>query len=401
MSRIPFPLTARTALLGALLVLGSACSRAPEPRPSRASAELTTPPAEAGLLVALSNGRTTLLAADGDSMRVVATREALVVPDSGGWWFVESVERCTTEEYGPEDGWKAAFVHSNQVLVVARAGGTGQAALQGTDCGEAARQVTAARERRYRAALVAARGDSSRLEVGEEEDDGYECRVATERVTWLSPAAISVERRDTQTPACHPMGSTTTSGLNAVTRLGAGTPVALRSLLSPPVRAASERAFATAEGCTFDDDRSPELMDHAWAVHRAGGAWVADLWIDGPNACRGMHDIDLSVPLPASFTDAGTLPVPFDTLRARRPAVRDAAAAPSGTLVALLEGDTLAVVRVRDHALARTLVRVPGAGNANFLMLRWAGEAEVARWGRELPALRAPRIVVTPPSEPR
>ena len=104
-----------------------------------------------------------------------------------------------------------------------------------------------------------------------------------------------------------------------------------------------------------------------------------------------MHGIEVNVPLPPSFTGAGALPVSFTELRAARPGLRDAGASPSGALVALLEWDTLSVARVLGGALAETLVRVPGVGNTDFVMLRWASGAEAARWRRELPALRAAR----------
>jgi hypothetical protein len=263
-----------------------------------------------------------------------------------------------------------------------------------TECNTAARRAYTARARAYRAALKAAGGDASKVEISDQENDGLDCTVGTDQVTFLSATAISIEHRYSQTEFCSP-GGYATSGSNSVLRIGTNDPIPLRPLLASDVRENAEKELGGEEGCAFDD--KPERLDDSWIVHRNDGRWVADLFLEGPNACRGGSEYELNLPLPTTFSGEGPLPKEWSALARDRPGLSDAMASPSGAFIAFRAGDSITVHRVRDGNIAERIGRISAPWTDPAAMIRWATPAEAARWSRELPRLVAPKVrVVTP-----
>ena len=380
---------ARLVALAATLTL-TAATHAPPPEP------------EGGLLVGLADGRTLWLERSGDSMRVAWQGPQLVVPRRDGWWVVASAERCGLDidqaHGGGGIGYDYAFVLRYQQLAIARAGttvditfGTAEPLM---DCGDAARAIDSVRAHKYRVALDSVRGDSSKVAdippPGDASEPGMDCVESSETPTFVSATALSVASRYTQTEYCAP-GGYATSGSNAVLRFGTDSSIALRPMLTPAVRRKAERARkGDEENCAFKD--TPERLDDSWIVRRMKGRWVADLWMDGPNVCRGGSEYEMNLPLPRSFTGEPPLPAPWSALEKAHPGLTDASASPSGAFVMLRDADSLVVHRLRAGRVAEALVRVGGLAYMDVVMLRWATPAEAARWSRELPAIVPPTV---------
>jgi len=359
-----------------------------------------------GLLVGLSSGRTLWIAPQGGKMRLVATKANFLVPRADGFWWVGTARRCTVDEAGGDWVEVTDFVSSEEELFVTRAGEPARVMLAGVPCDEAEQETLKRRAVRARAAAdsAAAAGDSAALrdlaaDSAERAHDGLECSVVRRAVTFVSPAAISVENRDSATEYCSP-AKYYTSGWNVVRRFASDEELPLRPLLSATQRAAVEKDFTESGGCGFEEQLAVERVDSAWAVRRAEGAWVTSFWVNGPIVCRGGADLELPSPLPASFTGDALLPMAWAEIRRQVANARDAASAPAGTRLAVLAGDTLSVVRVRDGSIGETLVKVPIGWNEEFVMLRWASAAEVARWNRIIPGLPEPVVRVEAPASP-
>ena len=396
-------LHAATTLTLALGVATPAHAQAPRP-----AAPAGAP--EAGLLLGMGDGRTLWLEL-GDSARVAWQAPHLVVPRRDGWWFVASGERCGLDidnaHGGGGIGFDYAFVLRYQALAIARAGTTAEVVID-TDnalmeCDVAATKIDSVRAWKYKVALDSAKGDSSKVErmpaPGAPDEPGMDCVDSRETVTFIGATAISVEERYSQTEHCAP-GGYTTSGTNSVARFGTDSGIALRPLLSPALRRRAERnRGGDEESCAFDD--SPERLDDSWVVRRAPGRWVADIWLDAPNVCRGGEEHELSLPLPRSFTGERPLPVAWDAFAKRHPGVTDASPSPSGTWVLMQWNDSITVHRVRDGRVGERVARADSVGYASVVMMRWATAAEAARWRRELPALAPPTVRVVASMPPR
>ena len=360
--------------------------------------------ADVGLLVGLSSGRTFWIAARGGAAQLVARKSHLLVPRTDGFWWVGTVQRCTIEEFdggGMNIDVAGAFVSRAAALFVTRAGEPARVALDGVPCGEAEREVMRRRAARAARANDSSANDSSgTVEAAVEATDELDCSVSTRQVTFVTATALSVESRYRTTESCSP-AKYYTDGADAVTRFASDERIALRPLLAPAQRDFLARALSDTAGCGFDEEMTADNADTAWAVRRADGAWVADVWVNGPIACRGGADVGLALALPPSFTGDSPLPVAWAELKRRIPDLRDAAASPSGAHLVLLVRDTLSLVRLRNGTIGEPLFQVPVGWDEQVVMLRWASAAELARWNREIPALAEPEVRVQAPASPR
>ncbi|HEY0528415.1 MAG TPA: hypothetical protein VGD02_06275 [Gemmatimonadaceae bacterium] len=347
------------------------------------------------MLVGLSDGTTFWIVRDADSMRLAWRTPHLIVPRDDGYWFVATAERCGVDlgsAHGGGGPWGGAFIDRRQAVQIARAGSTAVIDLDRRgDCKVAEKRVVAARGTQYRAALRQAHGDSEQVHLPLPDDSDLDCTGGEDRVTFLSTSAMSIEHRYSQTEFCSP-GGYATSGSNEVRRIGTGEAIPLRPMLPHDVREKAERERGTGETCAFND--SPEQLDSSWIVHRFEGQWVADLFLEGPNACRGGEEFQLNLPLPISFTGEPPLPKAWDSLAAANPGLTDATVSPSRGLIALRFSDKLVVHRLRDGQAGEAIGTIHGLSSGELVMIRWASVAEVARWTHELPSLVPPRIRV-------
>jgi hypothetical protein len=391
---------AAAAAAAAALALCQGCA------PTSGAAARATPAAEAGLLVGLSSGRTLWIVPEGGAARLVATLPHLVVPRADGFWWVGTEQRCTVEELHGQGMELAAgvFLDRDEALYTVRAGDTARVTLGGIPCDEAAREagVRAAARARAAADSAAAAGDSAallalRADTGTVEGAGVEdCSRITQRVTFVSPAVVSVEHRYEITEACSP-AKTETSFSYEVTRFATKERVSLRPLLTPAQKAVLLKGLAEADACRTDEERAIDPLDSAWMILRIEGRWVAGLSVGSPILCRGGPDAEPTVALPVSFTSDPPLPVAWAEIARRVPGLADAAGSPSGARLVLIAGDTLFLARVRGGALGEADLRVPVGYGDHFVMLRWASAAEAARWNRAIPALAAPVVLAQPP----
>jgi len=365
---------------------------------------------QVGLLVGLSSGRTLWIAPQRGAVRLLATKSDLLVPRGDGFWWVGVARRCTVDENdgGGMNVEAGLYLDREDAVYVTRAGEAAHVTLGGMPCEEAETEAAkrAITHARRTAEAAAAEGDSSALQAlatdtvptdGEGRVD--DCFVGSRTITFVSPAALSVENRDQTTEYCSP-GKYYTSGSNTVRRLTSDEQLPLRPLLAPPEREKLENEFAESAPCGFDDEKTPDHVDSAWAVHRAEGRWVATFWVDGPIVCRGGTDVELSAPLPASFTGHGPLPVPWTEIKRLVPNVTDAAGSPSGAHLALLVGDTLSLVRVREGRIGEAVAKIPLGWSEQIVMLRWASPAEIEQWNRVIPTLAEPEVRVEAPTSP-
>jgi hypothetical protein len=363
-------------------------------------------PDESGLLIGLSSGRTLWIAPRLGTLQVAATKQALLIPRADGFWWTGRERRCTVSEYNGEGVNIDAgiFVSRVDALWLTRAGDTARVTLDGTDCADAERD---AMRRRAVAATAqadsaAARGDStglaeSRLDTLNVPED-IDCSRNTQRITFASPSALSVETRYVVTEYCSP-GKYYTSGSNAVIPFDTAQRVTLRPVLSDAQWAELTKPPSDSSACGFEEERTPGHLDSAWAVVRSHGKWVAGFFIDGPIVCRGGEESNggSEFELPASFTGSNALPVEWEELEKRIPQLRDAAASPSGRQIVMLAGDTLSIVSVRGGKLGKSLLKVAVGSLEELVMVRWATGRELAEWTRVIPALAEPRVLVRDP----
>ena len=352
---------------------------------------------ESGLLLGFAGGRTMWIPVEGASMRVAFDAPHLIVPRADGYWFVATATRCGVDIDSSHGGggipYTLAFVERYQGLAFARAGDEATIELtEDMDCVDADKKVDSVRKEQLETARDSARQDSSEVEMmAASMEDFSPCIDATSRVTFISPQVVSMEKRYSQTEVCSP-GGYATSGSNEVLKLGTKDSILLRPMLTSEVRAKAEKERGSEESCAFDD--APERLDDSWAVHRVKGRWVADIWMDGPNVCRGGTNYELNLPLPHSFTGDGPLPLTIAQLQKEYPQLTDAFASPSGSFVLMRTDSSLFVRRVRNGRLAGTLIQLPNAGFDEIVMVRWATKAETLKWSRELPRQVPPTVKV-------
>lgn len=367
--------------------------------------------ADVGLLVGLSSGYTLWIAPQDGELRVISKKPYLLVPRADGFWWVGTVQRCGVEEFNGEGmniTEAGAFLSRSESMFVARVGDTARVTLDGVECDVAERQVMAKRAASARAYAdsLARTGDSTALHAlvadsGATHDEAVtedlECSINTRGITFVSASAISVEEREITTEFCSP-AKYSTSGSNVVTRFNSTDQIPLRPLLRRAERVRVANEFSGSGLCGFEEGMTEDHVDDSWAVRREEGSWRAKFFVDGPLACRGGSEMELSPRLPSSFTGDAPLPLKWADIQRSVPSLRDAAADPTRAFMALIVGDTLSIVRVRDGRLAESLIKVPlGWAVEQFVMLRWATGAEIARWNRVIPKLSEPVVIVTPP----
>jgi hypothetical protein len=207
----------------------------------------------------------------------------------------------------------------------------------------------------------------------------------------VSSSAVSIEHRYSQTEFCSP-GGYTTSGSNSVTRFDTGKEIPLRPMLPRAVRDSAEKDRGGDDTCASDD--TSERLDDSWIVHRIEGRWVADMFLEGPNACRGGEELELNLPLPQSFTGERALPLSWTALAKTYPYLTDATASPSGSFLAVRISDKLTLYRLRGGVIGEVVGQISGLPAGEMVMIRWATPSEATRWTRELPRLVPPKIRV-------
>lgn len=342
--------------------------------------------AEDGVLLGLTSGRTLWIAWPNDAARLVTEKPHLVVPRNDGMWWAGVVARCTVGEGG--FGWveDTIFVDRVDAVFVTRAGGEARVTLDGTTCDAAEQEVLELRTRR--------RGDTPRdsatLEEGRLTPETLYCNIYSRRITFASPTVLSVEGRNSGTEFCSP-AKYSTSGANRVTEFTSPTRVAVRPLLSKEASARLEQLLADPD----DPVESPGgRVDSTWTIRRQQGAWVAQMWIDGPIAARGGYETEDGEPLPQSFTGDAPLPLPWSEVVRQLPNARDAIASPSGNHLVVHRADSLLIVRMNGGELGRVMLRVHIGYDDELAMVRWATPDETRRWNAELPALEPPKVRV-------
>lgn len=362
----------RCILFAATALIGGACS-------SSASSEH-------GLLLGLTSGRTLWIAWPNDTARLIAEKPHLVIPRDDGIWWAGVVGWCTWGEGG--GGWveDSIFVYLDEALFVTRSEEV-RMRRAGMPCDRAEREVLAERAKAKRST------DSVASEEYAESNETLYCSRNTRRITFASPAVLSVEVRAASTEFCNP-AKYSTSGWNVVTRLGSSERIMLRPLLDSATLAPLEAPFSDEEGCGYQAEDPGAQVDSAWSIRRYQGAWVASLWVDGPIVCRGGQDFEGGPVLPSSFTGTSPLPMSWSDLLQQLPNVLDAAVSPSGRFVLAHRADSIMIVRMNDGRVGEPALRLQVGYYEELSMIRWATARETREWTATLPSLQPPRIVM-------
>ena len=365
---------------------------------------------DGGVLVGLVSGEdevvlTTLLVGWRDGTpRLLGRAAPLMVPRADGWWRVGVETGCIVDEGGSDYVEAQPFVFLEQATWTARAGDTARVQPVGGPCREAEREML-----RQQDSVFAARNATDttgryapdttdegrhrraeRLLPGADNVDLY-CGVETERPTFVSAQAIAVEMRSRSTEFCNP-AKYYTSGGNAAWRFGTREQLPLVAALGQRMRDSLVAAYAASDDCAFDE--TGETVDSSWTVRRQRGAWRAFVWLDGPIVCRGGSEGEDGTPVLPAWSGDTPLPMPWDSIAKQLGGYPDQiAASPSGRWMVVTGGDTLEVRAVHAGTIGRPVLRVPVArGWTRMVMLRWASDAEVERWRREM--RRVPPAVV-------
>jgi hypothetical protein len=348
--------------------------------------------AHQGVLVGLTSGRTLWVAWPNDTARVVTEEPHLLVPRDDGLWWAGVVTRCEVGEGG--GGWveDTIFVDRTDAVFVTRAGEEARVPLDGTTCDAAEQEVL---DLRTRARKDAPPRDSLELEQ-ELNPETFYCSIYSRRITFASPAVLSIEKRNMGTEFCS-LAKYSTSGENVVTAFTSDTRVALRPLLSKDVSARLERLFSDSTGCADPAEDPGRRVDSTWAIRRRQGAWVARIWMDGPVVCRGGQETEGGEPLlPHSFTGDSPLPMTWSELVRQIPNATDAISSPSADYILVQRADSLMLFRSTDRQLGSPLLSVHIGYYEELAMVRWATPDEARRWNATLPALEPPRVKVVP-----
>lgn len=347
--------------------------------------------AQDGVLIGLTSGRTLWIAWPNGTARLVTEKPHLLVPRDDGMWWVGVVTRCTVGEGG--GGWveDSIFVHRTDAVFVTRAGEEGSVSLDGTDCDAAEREVAelGARERQDTPP------DTTTIEEEPFSAETLYCTINSRRITFASPTVLSIEGRHSSTEFCSP-AKYYTSGDNVVREFASGERIPLRPLVSKDVSARLEQYFTDTLGCGFTDENPGGRVDSSWVIRRQRGAWVAELWIEGPVVCRGGQETEDGEPLPHSFTGDSPLPLEWSELVRSTPNAAAAAASPSGRYIVVQKADSLLLFRSSARQLGSPMLRVHIGYYEELAMVRWATRDEARRWNATLPALQPPRVQVVP-----
>ena len=348
-----------------------------------------------GVLVGLTSGRTLWIAWPNGTPRLVTEKQPLLVPREDGMWWVGVVARCVVESGG--GGWveDTIFMRRTDRVFVTRAGEEARVELDGNTCGEVEEEVL---ELRTKARKPAPR-DSTMPEEEPLNPETFYCVIDSRRITYASPALLSIEARTYDTEFCNP-ARYSTSGRNIVREFASQTRVPLRPLLSKEVSAKWEEVFAESDGSGFPAESPGGLLDSSWAIRRQRGAWAAYVWMEGSIASRGGQEPEEGDVLPHSFTGDAPLPISWDELVRQVPNSSDAVASPSGDYILVQKADSLLLFRPRNGQLGPPSLSVHVGYGDDLTMVRWATPRETRRWSAELPALEPPKVrVVSPPPE--
>ena len=366
----------RLLALGCVALLTGACT--------------SSTPAPAGVLLGLTSGRTLWIAWPNDTARLITETPHLVIPRDDGMWWAGVARRCTLGEGG--GGWveDTVFVFLEEAVFVAPPGEDAHVTLSGMPCDQAERGVLAAR--------AEAPSTPSETEAADESPPSREelyCSNHTRRITYASPTTLSLEIRHIGTDFCSP-ASYATSGANRVRRLDSNERIMLRPLLDSAALAPLLARFNDSVGCGYVAEDPAAEVDSAWAIGRHEGRWVARLWVEGPNFCRGGQDTEGGPPLPASFTGDSTPPIAWTDVVRQLPNVFDAAVSPSGTHILARRSDSLMILPLKDGNIGAPLLTMHIGYDGELSMIRWATEKEAARWTRTLPTLQPPTVHIMP-----
>lgn len=345
--------------------------------------------ADQGALVGLTSGRTLWIAWPNGSPRVVTEKPHLVVPRDDGMWWAGVVTRCAIDE--DAGGWveDTIFIERTDRVFVTRAGEEIRVELDGNTCPEVEQEVLALRTQ----ARKPAPRDSTMPEDEPLNPETFYCSIYSRRITFASPAVLSIEARDIGTEFCSP-AKYSTSGNNIVREFTSSRRIPLRSLLQADVSARLDSLFMDSEEFQFFGDDPAANIDSTWGIRRQQGAWSARVWVDGPVAARGGYETDEGPLLPHSFTGESPLPIAWTELVRHVPNARDAVASPAGDVILVQKADSLLLFRLTDKQLGAPLLSVHIGYDDELAMVRWATPDETRRWSATLPTLEPPRFRV-------
>ncbi len=340
---------------------------------------------EAGLLLGLSSGETLWITLSQDSeFHVAARKSRLLVPRDDGFWWVGTESRCVLEDLreGGVNVERGIWINREQAVFVSRAGETAHIDIEGDPCPDVERKVV--RLRAGRAKLAGNTDSSSRV-------DELDCSTTKRAVTFVSPAALSIEMRGMLTEFCSP-AKYYMWGANFVTDFTTEKKISLRSVLPDADWTKITEKFAAPDEDEFQEELTYSEADTSWIVTHDGDRWSAAFWRDGSIAERGGHDLDYTIPVPSQFTADAPLPLSFDSIKVRFPRAIEAFASPSGEYLLVREAGSAFLVLVEKAGMSDTVFEFPVALDDRFVMLQWASSERAAEWSAAIPPLKEPRV---------
>jgi hypothetical protein len=299
-----------------------------------------------------------------------ATLPDLVVPGSSGFWRVGVAGTCS-DSSGP-GGWKIDRlwkVRANVRPVV-----------------EGGCPITEASVLAWRG-VVRDSGDRA-------DTTGVVCAVGQTEILFLTGEHIGARKTSSQTEECEPRGSRY-EVVPTVTKWGRDSALSIGDVMGADADSAFARAARAATGsataeCEFlvteDMRESTAESIRDWFVARDRGRWSAFAYdhVYG-SECDFQSGIDL--PLPASFTGHDALRPSWRAISLGVPAATDAFASPSGDLVIVIVPDSLFAFESDGVRLGKRLLAIP-LSHERVVMAQWVVGRHVARWDREIAALR-------------
>jgi hypothetical protein len=347
---------------------------------------------EAGALVALSSGRTLLLAGDSAQFVLAAERRPILVARDNDLYWVGTVARCGIDTAGTGSVREQEFASRREDVFVVRAGDSVTVSMNGRECTAVENDV-----RRLRARRDSALSDSVRRDAPSEPTESSElyCDLGWLNVTFVSPTVLSYQLRARTTEFCNP-GGYSTSGWNVVRQLTTNDRLALSRLLPAEAWTQVRRALVDSTNGCSDSDRIAEQLDSTWSITRGRGAWMVQYWLEGATACRGGQDVDFEELAVDSLTHELKLPIPWDSLRIQLPRVEDASSSPSGKYILVKQADSLAIVRFVAGRVGPPLVSIPMSYDERFVMIRWLRPDEMKQVRERVANARDPRVIVKP-----
>lgn len=169
----------------------------------------------------------------------------------------------------------------------------------------------------------------------------------------------------------------------------------------PFLRGEAKAVLEQSEG---DKDACTELGDvdfSNWTILRGHGRWVARGYVWVGRMCEYFGEFELPLPLPDTFAKEAELPIPWQTLAAQIPDLDDALVSPKKDLLIALTDQEVAVYRLEGSRLGARLAGrtradlemekhgpYPFDDSGKIIMAQWATGRYVARWTRQIQALR-------------